>query len=607
MQLKKITKKHIIFIILLVLTGTLVFSGFVFADSCPAITTVNGTTVNFVGEITDLGGDSTVTAWFEYGQSASYGQTAPQKTLSQLGNYCITVSSLSPCTTYHYRAVAQNSAGTAYGDDKTFTTTCGPTVDLKANGSDGPVNVAFGNQVNLSWTSNTANTCTASGDWSGSKAVSGSETIYNLTSSKTFTLMCTGNAGSASDSVTVNVGSLSLSVSLSSSPSSGCVPLNSVDLTGSVSGNTSGNITYFFDCTNDGTWEKIITTSSRSYTAYDVCNFGSTGNYTAKVKIETQGISAENTANINVLSCQSPVSVDLRVNGYDNSVTIPYNTAATLSWSSNNANSCSASGDWSGAKSISGSESTGNLTVSRSYTLTCTGSGGSNTDTVTASITSAGILTVNKWVRNLSDGTAFLESVAAKPLDVVSFSITITAANSALDNVIVKDTLPSQIVWWQNSLKLDGNSVSGDIVSGYNIGSLSANQTRTVTFDAGIASAASFAFGNTSLTNSVTVSSSNTSNSDTATIVVTKQAVAGATSVSTGLTNNLFVDSFLLPLAIALLLVWLLKSNIIKWEQWLDARKKRYKEYKSDKLFRLKAKKIRIQEFLKKAVKISEF
>jgi len=31
---------------------------------------------------------------------------------------------LSPCTTYYYRAVARNSAGTAYGEIKTFTTSC---------------------------------------------------------------------------------------------------------------------------------------------------------------------------------------------------------------------------------------------------------------------------------------------------------------------------------------------------------------------------------------------------------------------------------------------------------------------------------------------------
>jgi len=602
MQQKIINKKYIIFLISLILLGTFALANFALAQSCPANTTVTGTTVNFVGEFTDMGGDSTVTGWFEYGQTTGYGQTTSQKVSSQLGIYCITVSNLSPCTTYHYRAVAQNSAGTTFGENKTFTTTCGPTIDLKVNGSDGPISVSYGNQVNLSWTSSNANSCQASGDWSGSKSVSGSETVYNLTSSKTFTLNCTGSAGSASDSVTVNVGSASLSVSLSPSPSSGCAPLNGVDFTASVSRTGTGDINYFFDCTNDGTWDRIVTNSYNSYTAYDVCNFDSIGNYTAKVKVESQGVSAENTANINVSSCYSSLTVDLKINGYDSFIALPYNSVATLTWTSNNASYCTASGDWSGSKAISGSESTGNLTVSKSYSVTCTGSGGSNTDTVTASITSAGTLTVNKWVRNLSDGTGWSDSVSADPSEIISFLIEVTAVNSSLQDVIIKDILPDKMVYRSNSLKIDGISSAGDISSGLNIGSLSANQKKTVTFDADISGADRFVFGDTQLINSALVYTGNTSGSDTAKVIVTRKAVAGATTISTGLTDNIFIDSFLIPLVIALILIWLLKSNIIKWEQWLDARKKRYKEYKSDKLFRLKAKKIRIQEFLKKVV-----
>jgi len=140
MQLKTIKKKHIIFLIplILILSGTFALANFALAQSCPNVTTVTGTTVNFVGEVTDMGGDSTVTGWFEYGQTTGYGQTTSQKILSQLGIYCITVSNLSPCTAYHYRAAAQNSAGTTFGENKTFTTSCAPTVDLKANGSDVP-------------------------------------------------------------------------------------------------------------------------------------------------------------------------------------------------------------------------------------------------------------------------------------------------------------------------------------------------------------------------------------------------------------------------------------------------------------------------------------
>lgn len=55
---------------------------------------------------------------------------------------------------------------------------------------------------------------------------------------------------------------------------------------------------------------------------------------------------------------------------------------ATLSWSSTNATSCSASGAWSGVKGVSGSEVTEPLTAPASYTLTC----GSAVATVTVLI-----------------------------------------------------------------------------------------------------------------------------------------------------------------------------------------------------------------------------
>ncbi|MDP1614226.1 MAG: hypothetical protein Q8L68_00345, partial [Methylococcales bacterium] len=52
-----------------------------------------------------------------------------------------------------------------------------PTVDIKANGSDGPITLQYQDYVTLSWTSQNANSCTASGDWSGSKSTSGSQSI----------------------------------------------------------------------------------------------------------------------------------------------------------------------------------------------------------------------------------------------------------------------------------------------------------------------------------------------------------------------------------------------------------------------------------------------
>lgn len=66
----------------------------------------------------------TTSVYFQYGTTTSYGlTTAPQ---SQSGNtfrnITASISGLSANTTYHFRTVATNSAGTRYGGDRTFTT-----------------------------------------------------------------------------------------------------------------------------------------------------------------------------------------------------------------------------------------------------------------------------------------------------------------------------------------------------------------------------------------------------------------------------------------------------------------------------------------------------
>lgn len=81
-----------------------------------------------------------------------------------------------------------------------------PVVDLKVNGSNGPLSLVSGAMRNFSWTSSNATSCTAaSGDgWSGAKATSGAESLpANVTTSHILT--CTGPGGINSDSVQVNI------------------------------------------------------------------------------------------------------------------------------------------------------------------------------------------------------------------------------------------------------------------------------------------------------------------------------------------------------------------------------------------------------------------
>ena len=81
---------------------------------------------------------------FQYGTTSAYGASTSS---TAAGNGTITlqfnvaVSGLKPETTYHYRVVATNSAGTTNGQDRTFTTT-GVPLSLQIAGVHNPV--AFG-------------------------------------------------------------------------------------------------------------------------------------------------------------------------------------------------------------------------------------------------------------------------------------------------------------------------------------------------------------------------------------------------------------------------------------------------------------------------------
>lgn len=174
------------------------------------------------GELSNLGGKTSASIWFEYGQSSSYGSRTNSQTMSTPGTFQATLTGLSSCTLYHYRAVGDNGNGVAYGVDRTFSTTC-------------------------------------SND--------------------------------------------QLRVSLEAVPYSGPAPLNNVDLKADVSGSQAGDIRYRFDCRNDGSWDRDVTIyqgPSSSYTSDNLCSYASEGTYTARVRVERLGVSAESTATITV-------------------------------------------------------------------------------------------------------------------------------------------------------------------------------------------------------------------------------------------------------------------------------------------------------------------
>ncbi len=101
-------------------------------ESPPSVTTTPATSLlptsaTLNGNLTSTGG-APCTVSFEYGLTTAYGDATSFRTMTSSGLFNQSISGLSPNTTYHYRARANNSAGTTNGADQTFTTDAEPPI-----------------------------------------------------------------------------------------------------------------------------------------------------------------------------------------------------------------------------------------------------------------------------------------------------------------------------------------------------------------------------------------------------------------------------------------------------------------------------------------------
>jgi hypothetical protein len=158
------------------------------------------------------------------------------------------------------------------------------------------------------------------------------------------------------------------------------------------------------------------------------------------------------------------------------------------------------------------------------------------------------------------------------------FMVTLqTTGNQTANNIRITDSGSNGLIY-RDQLTVSGASYTGDMSSGIYINNISPYQTVTITYQAQVAQSSYFTYGTTTLTNNVSATGTSYSSNQTAsaTITVNKTAVYGATSISTGLTNNFLLDSFLLPLLLALLGIWLWKSGMfLGIEKWMGDRFKK--------------------------------
>ena len=340
---------------------------------------------NSDGPITIQSGTQANLAWTSSNAISCQASSGPWFGVKPLNSSEATQVLFQPAT---YTITCQNSVGQTAIDSVTVNIQQqpqNPSVDIKANGSDNPSTIPYNSAANLSWTSANATTCFASGGpWSGTKPLNSSEASVSLTQTTTFGITCVGtNNQNVSDTVTVPVGTQTLNPTVDIKANNSDGPISIQSGTQANLAWTSSNAT---SCqASSGPWFGVkplnsseatqVLFQSVTYTITCQNSVGQTANDSVTVNIQPQ--------------TQNP-SVDIKANGSDGPVNVAYNSSATLSWTSANTTSCSASGgSWSGSRGLNDSESTGNLTQSRTYSITCQNSAGQTAnDSVTVNVNS---------------------------------------------------------------------------------------------------------------------------------------------------------------------------------------------------------------------------
>ena len=173
---------------------------------------------------------------------------------------------------------------------------------------------------------------------------------------------------------------------------------------------------------------------------------------------------------------------------------LAYNGATFVRWSTIGATSCQASGGsvgWAGTKSIGpGSFYTGSLSSSRTYTLTCYNSTGSDTDSVTISVRqpptggptpppASSLVLVTSSIDRNQPILPTLDNTRPRPGDEITYTVNYqNIGTGAIRNLVLRLDLPYEVVYLYST-------PSNPIISGntliFNLGTLAANGSGTVT------------------------------------------------------------------------------------------------------------------------------
>ena len=268
-----------------------------------------------------------------------------------------------------------------------------PTATLLANGGPGPVTIAPGTPVLLSWTSSNTTACVPSGTWGFGISLppNGSLSYGTLTDPGTysFTITCSGLGGrSATSSVQISVQIVVTPVPTATLLANGGPgPVTIAPGTPVLLSWTTSNATA---CVASGTWAGTSLSSNGGSLTYGTLS--APGTYAFNISCSGPGGTSA-TSSVQIVVTPVPTAT-LLANGGPGPVTIAPGTPVLLTWTTTNATACVASGTWAGA-SLSpngGSLTYGTLTAPGAYafSMSCAGPGGASaTSSVQIVVTSA--------------------------------------------------------------------------------------------------------------------------------------------------------------------------------------------------------------------------
>jgi hypothetical protein len=240
-------------------------------------------------------------------------------------------------------------------------TSAAPTVTLAAT----PTTLTLGQSSMLTWSSGNATACTASGGWSGSESLSGTQSVTPAAvGTATYTLSCSGAGGTVNALAAITVNAVVVptpTVTLTASPTT--ITLGqSTTLTWSSTNATS--------CTASNAWSGAQATSGTQHvspTQIGTNTYTLTCNGPGGSLVASAAVTVNNPPPPTVTMSVAPTSITL-------------GQSATLTWSSTNATTCTASNAWSGAENTNGTLAvTPGATGTQTYTLTCSAAGSTST------------------------------------------------------------------------------------------------------------------------------------------------------------------------------------------------------------------------------------